>query len=452
MMSQHGPGAGPPPRLRLGGALAASRGGSRGAPGWRFLGPAGGLFRLLHGEAGEPARRAARALPGAPQDFDRRRRGHRPAGRGDGRPAGLGDRCRAFRRYAGADPEPLQSDGRGLDLGGGGRGSGRFRAHEPRPLFRGRHRPLPGQGRGSREGARLRFHAGCAARPGIQPPTRGAVRRATAAGALGLRPREPAPLEGPPPRRGDDPLSRRLPVAGLRNGRRRRPRPARRSLARSRGPGLAGGASSARTGRDVSLRRWRSHLRSGPLATSGVVELRPARTADRAPRALFESAGFRILLQPDLMRARRLEGLEAARMPDPDQADRLFPRVQADPAFELYSHLHVEWDGVYDLTAEELARRAEQGQVRSTAGGRALAVVDSNPGWGFLSVRFLSGSGAALRDLAMALRFEADLEGLDHVRIWVPEGHPAVGDLQEVGYDFRTELFRLYFYALRLSR
>ncbi|TMD08665.1 MAG: GNAT family N-acetyltransferase, partial [Chloroflexi bacterium] len=321
----------------------------------------------------------------------------------------------------------------------------------------------------------------------MQPPTRGAVRRATAAGALGLRPREPAPLEGPPPRRGDDPLSRRLPVAGLRNGRRRRPRPARRSLARSRGPGLAGGASSARTGRDVSLRRWRSHLRSGPLATSGVVELRPARTADRervveicaaiweghdyipevfdtwvqdpsgtfqvgevdgevvalqrirplsreacwyeglrvaethrrlgiarqmlaaavdqassigfqemrlatadpAPRALFESAGFRILLQPDLMRARRLEGLEAARMPDPDQADRLFPRVQADPAFELYSHLHVEWDGVYDLTAEELARRAEQGQVRITAGGRALAVVDSNPGWGFLSVRFL---------------------------------------------------------------
>ncbi len=209
------------------------------------------------------------------------------------------------------------------------------------------------------------------------------------------------------------------------------------------------GLRVAQTHRRLGIARQMLTAAVGQTSSMGFQEMRLA-TADSAPRALFESAGFRLLLQPDLMRARRLEGLEAARMPDPDQADRLFPGIQADPAYDLYAHLHVEWDGAYDLTAEELARRAEQGQVRITAGGRALAIVDSNPRWGFLSVRFLAGSGAALRDLAAALRFEADLEGLDHVRIWVPEGHPAVGDLQEVGYDFRTELFRLYFYALRL--
>jgi hypothetical protein len=86
-----------------------------------------------------------------------------------------------------------------------------------------------------------------------------------------------------------------------------------------------------------------------------------------------------------------------------------------------------------NLDADDLERRARNGLLRAGPGGRALAVL--RRAWGQnLSVALLAGAGASMRELLLALRFEADADGLNHVTVNLPPGHPAEEDLKASGY------------------
>ena len=50
----------------------------------------------------------------------------------------------------------------------------------------------------------------------------------------------------------------------------------------------------------------------------------------------------------------------------------------------------------------------------------------------------------------MALRFEADTDGLDHVTIALPRDHPAALDLTASGYDLANDEDSSYIYGLKL--
>ena len=50
----------------------------------------------------------------------------------------------------------------------------------------------------------------------------------------------------------------------------------------------------------------------------------------------------------------------------------------------------------------------------------------------------------------MALRFEADADGLDDVVVSLPREHPAADDLRASGYDFANADDHSYIYALKL--
>ena len=50
----------------------------------------------------------------------------------------------------------------------------------------------------------------------------------------------------------------------------------------------------------------------------------------------------------------------------------------------------------------------------------------------------------------MALRFEADADGLDHVTVTIPRGHPAADDLTATGYDLANDDDSSYIYGLTL--
>jgi GNAT superfamily N-acetyltransferase len=181
----------------------------------------------------------------------------------------------------------------------------------------------------------------------------------------------------------------------------------------------------------------------------GFTEMRLV-TGDPEPSALFRSLGFRERLEVTAYWGRRLEGGDPAPLLPVAEAARAFEVVREDPAYAVYDGLHVEWDGAYSLTSAELAARAEQGLVRSLSGGRALAVLRWYRDWGFLSACFVGGSGGLLRDLLMALRFEADIDGVERVRVLVPNGHPGLEDLRETGYDARSEPFRMTYFGLSL--
>ena len=149
-------------------------------------------------------------------------------------------------------------------------------------------------------------------------------------------------------------------------------------------------------------------------------------------------------------RASRLEGEEPARIPDPAEAEQLAGRLREDGSFERYGGVHLDADGDRDLDAGELRRLAELGRLRAGPGGRALAVVRQNRRGTRLWAGFVSGQGGVLRDLLLALRFEADIDGLEGVNAWLPADDPRAGTLEEVGYDFRIEPFSMSLYALRL--
>jgi len=180
----------------------------------------------------------------------------------------------------------------------------------------------------------------------------------------------------------------------------------------------------------------------------GFKELRLA-TANPDAIALFRSAGFAVLVEPRRWRARRLEGDEPARMPAPADAERLLRLIREDPALAVYGGVLANGEWALDLDAELLGRLAGEGALRVVAGGRALAAV--REGWGDnLWAYFVSGSGGALQELLLALRYEADTDGMEGVSLWAPEGHPAEEDFGATGYDFEAAPFRMSYFALRL--
>ncbi len=180
----------------------------------------------------------------------------------------------------------------------------------------------------------------------------------------------------------------------------------------------------------------------------GFREMRLA-TGNPGAATLFESKGFRRLIDARWWRGKRVEGGEPARMPDPAEARKLWPAVDTSPGIELYHGVTTDFNGAFDLDAGELERKAKIGMLRVGPGGRA--VVGLREPWGEnLAVDFVAGRGGALRELLLALRFEADADGLDHVTIALPRDHPAALDLTASGYDLANDEDTSYIYGLLL--
>jgi hypothetical protein len=136
-------------------------------------------------------------------------------------------------------------------------------------------------------------------------------------------------------------------------------------------------------------------------------------------------------------------------MPDPAEARTLWPALEKSPGLELYHGVSTDFNGAFDLDAGELERLAKIGMLRVGPGGRA--VVGLREPWGeHLAVAFVAGQGGALRELLMALRFEADADGLNHVTVALPRDHPAAEDLRASGYDLANDEDTSYIYGLTL--
>ncbi|TMC52693.1 MAG: GNAT family N-acetyltransferase [Chloroflexi bacterium] len=172
-------------------------------------------------------------------------------------------------------------------------------------------------------------------------------------------------------------------------------------------------------------------------------------TRDLPAVRLFEAAGFRQIVEVKWWRGLRVEGGEPARMPDAVEARKLWPVVASSRGIELYGGVSPDLNGARDLDAAELERLAQSGLLRVGPGGRALALLREP--WGQnIAVSLLAGAGGALREVLMALRFEADADDLGHVTINLPPGHPAEEDLRATGYDFADAENSAYVYALKL--
>jgi GNAT superfamily N-acetyltransferase len=172
-------------------------------------------------------------------------------------------------------------------------------------------------------------------------------------------------------------------------------------------------------------------------------------TANPDAVRLFESLGFRRLVDVRWWRGTRVEGGDPARMPDPAEARKVWPAVEKSPGIELYHGVSADFNGARDMDAAELERLAQTGMLRIGPGGRALAGL--REAWGNnLAVAFLAGRGGALRELLMALRYEADADGLDHVTVTLPRDHPAAVDMTASGYDLANDEDSAYIYGLLL--
>ena len=180
----------------------------------------------------------------------------------------------------------------------------------------------------------------------------------------------------------------------------------------------------------------------------GFREMRLA-TANPTAVTLFESAGFERLVDVRWWKGGRVEGGESARIPAPAEAEKLWTAVAGSPGLELYGGVTADFNGARDIAAEELARLAETGMLRAGPGGRAL--VGLREPWGDnIAVALVAGKGGALRELLLALRFEADADGLEDVTIALPRDHPAAEDLMSSGYDFANDDDASYIYRLTL--
>lgn len=207
------------------------------------------------------------------------------------------------------------------------------------------------------------------------------------------------------------------------------------------------------------LRVASSHRRQGlarAMLTSAITEAREQgfrqmrlATGGESPAVLFESLGFKRLLDVRWWRGRRVEGGEPARIPDPAAARKLWPAVERSPGIELYHGIVPDFNGARDLDAAELERLAAIGMIRVGPGGRTVVGL-REPWANNIAVAFVAGRGGALRELLLALRFEADADGLDHVTITLPRGHPAADDLSASGYDLANDDDTSYIYGLKL--
>jgi GNAT superfamily N-acetyltransferase len=207
------------------------------------------------------------------------------------------------------------------------------------------------------------------------------------------------------------------------------------------------------------LRVAEEHRRQGIARTmleAAVAEAREQKfrqmrlaTRDAPAIALFESAGFVRMVEVKWWRGIRVEGGDPSRIPDGTEARKLWAWIAASPGFQLYGGVLPDLNGARDLGADELERLARSGLLRVGPAGRAVAALREP--WGQnVAVSMLAGTGGALRELLMALRFEADADGLNHVTVNLPPGHPAEDDLRATGYDFADAEASAYVYALDL--
>ena len=164
---------------------------------------------------------------------------------------------------------------------------------------------------------------------------------------------------------------------------------------------------------------------------------------------LFEELGFERIQDDRWWRGGRVEGGESARIPTADEADKLWAAIASSPGIELWGGVTADFNGAQDLASAELSRLAGIGMLRAGPGGRAIAGLREP--WGDnLAVAFVAGKGGALRELLMALRFEADADGLDDVVIALPRDHPAGNEMHASGYDFANDDDNMYLYRLNL--
>ena len=180
----------------------------------------------------------------------------------------------------------------------------------------------------------------------------------------------------------------------------------------------------------------------------GFKEMRLA-TRDSPAAALFESEGFRRVSTTNWWRGLRVEGGEPARIPDATEAEKLWAMVSKSKGIDLYGGVFADMNGAHDVNVRELERLAGQGMLRAGPGGRALAALRS-PWAQNIAVSLVAGTGGALREVLMALRFEADADGLTHVTVSLPPDHPAEEDLEATGYHLADAERPGYIYALAL--
>ena len=76
-------------------------------------------------------------------------------------------------------------------------------------------------------------------------------------------------------------------------------------------------------------------------------------TRDSPAVRLFESAGFRRLVEVSWWRGPRVEGGEPARIPDSPEAARLWPFVSSSPGFHLYNGVSPDMNGARDVSSEK---------------------------------------------------------------------------------------------------
>jgi GNAT superfamily N-acetyltransferase len=216
------------------------------------------------------------------------------------------------------------------------------------------------------------------------------------------------------------------------------------------GPGLVWyeGLRVASTHRRQGLARAMLASAIAGARDQGFREMRLG-TANPDALHLFESLGFRRLVDVRWWRASRVEGGEPARMPDPTEARKVWTAVEKSSGIELYHGVSADFNGARDMDAAELERLAQAGMLRIGPGGRAIAGL--REAWGNnLAVAFLAGRGGALRELLMALRYEADADGLDDVTVTLPRDHPAADDMTASGYDLANDEDNAYIYGLLL--
>jgi GNAT superfamily N-acetyltransferase len=159
-------------------------------------------------------------------------------------------------------------------------------------------------------------------------------------------------------------------------------------------------------------------------------------TANPTAMRIFEGAGFARLCEVLPWTAGRVEGGDPARVPSVADAPRLADLARSDPAYARYGGVEPYWAAPADIDEAHLARRIEEGLLR--VNGRAFAGLSpTRSDW--VGVNFAFGRGGQLQDLLMALRFEADADGMRGVWLAAPAETPVEDDLRAVGYDPEIE-------------
>jgi hypothetical protein len=164
---------------------------------------------------------------------------------------------------------------------------------------------------------------------------------------------------------------------------------------------------------------------------------------------LFEDVGFQRIQDDRWWRGGRVEGGESARIPDPSEGEKLWSAIASSPGVELWGGVTADFNGAHDLNPTELSRLAGIGMLRAGPGGKAIVAL-REPWADNLAVAFVAGKGGALRELLLALRFEADIDGLNDVVVALPRDHPASDDLKASGYDLANDDDHSYIYSLKL--